>query len=209
MAENMRTQRPTAAWGWMLGAVVVGLLLVIWFVTVSRDNPTQARESAPEEVGTSGTMNLSPIDRYLAFATEARTRLNARSSVAGDQTATAADASIPAMGEAHAFTAEGLRRLGNALATMPGGSMDSVAASLRSDADALEKDPRSLQHADIIRRAFERTAAAIAERDPALGARLRQAAASVDVTRPLLDQRNQVQEFFAEAGDAIRAMRSS
>jgi hypothetical protein len=62
------------------------------------------------------------------------------------------------MAEAHAYTAEGLRRLAAVFATWPDASASETAGALRAEADRLDRDPRWLEHGEIVRKAFERVA---------------------------------------------------
>jgi hypothetical protein len=194
---------------WIIGSFIA-LAVIVWALIPSRRNPP--RVNAPEKVATSATANKPAIMAYLTFADETSNRLNVRSekgASANQANRAAGDASIPAMRTPHAFSAEGLRRLAGAIAALSGSASDSVAAALRSDADALEHNPRSLEHADIIRRAFERAAQALGERDAQAGDRLRRMARSINTSRPLLEQRDEIERFFVAAADVIRSQVAS
>jgi len=103
----------------------------------------------------------------------------------------------------HAYSSQGLRRLADAL-----DAADSSALSrdrgkrLRAAADALQADPDSLGHADVLRRAFELAAKALgaigepgAERAK-LAAGLEAAARSIDPNLPLRAQALAIDRYF-------------
>ena len=94
--------------------------------------------------------------------------------------------------------------------------MDQQVSALNTLADQLQTEPQSLKHADLTHAAFAAAAAAQLIQDvqrrnfPSASAQaglVTQAADAVSKTRPMLEQRAEVNRFFASAAGAIRALR--
>ena len=113
------------------------------------------------------------------------------------------------MGRDHAYTAEGIRKLDAALASLVEQKRDSDARApldgFQDVAERIQKDPTSTEHAGQVRDAFTRAVEVLASLDAAASTgQLRSIVESIDADRPLLEQRDQVQSFFREAGRVIQ-----
>jgi hypothetical protein len=143
-------------------AVLAGLM-----VTGNRAGPADERQ--PRAVATSG-IAAGPLQTFVAFA-------------AGDP-----GRDLPAVGPDHRYTSEGIQRLTAALGTFdagPGSPAARQLARFREQADLLRRDPRSLDHADIVRDVFTSASDII---EAALGqnaSALRRSAHAIDPDRPL------------------------
>jgi hypothetical protein len=145
------------------------------------------------------------VERYLDFAAATQERLH-KANRRGEPAKQGGAAVAPVMTVGHGYTAVGLRRLADALAAVQGDSATQIAQRLRSDAEELQKNPKSLRHADIVRNVFDQVANAVGRSVPDEGRRLQALASAIDATRPLLSQQDTVQEFFVAAADAVRDM---
>lgn len=173
------------ALGWLWLAVGVVVLAAALF---SASSPPPVTTAPPAAVATSGVRDLGgAVQPFLDFAAES-------AQPGGD--------GLPKMALDHRYTAEGLRRLGAALAALYGPSSH-AAATARTAAEAITRNPRSLQHADEVHAAFAAAAAALDRVSP--GGHLDQFAAAVEPSRPLLSQQRQVRDFFIAAGRHVRA----
>jgi hypothetical protein len=119
----------------------------------------------------------------------------------------------------HDYTANGLRRLAAALSAVLQFELETGAPqrmqieSLYRRADELQRDSRSLAHAELARAAFT-TAGDVShwlqERNGSAGAEevkaLRAAASAVDPNVPLLRQISEVERCFTRAGAVLRAL---
>ena len=92
--------------------------------------------------------------------------------------------------------------------------MDQQVSALNTLADQLQTEPQSLKHADLTHAAFAAAAQLIQDVQrrnfPSASAQaglVTQAADAVSKTRPMLEQRAEVNRFFASAAGAIRALR--
>lgn len=87
-------------------------------------------------------------------------------------------------------------------------------SALNTLADQLQTEPQSLKHADLTHAAFAAAAQLIQDVQrrnfPSASAQadlVTQAADAVSKTRPMLEQRAEVNRYFASAAEAIRALR--
>jgi len=132
----------------------------------------------------------------------------------------AEDTRADAAGLSHDYTAEGLRQLAAALDAVsrtqapPSSAADASRhiAAMREWADAMQRDPKSLQHADHARAAFVSAAHAMeilgADRpggDQAVQA-VRESAEGIDAQRPMLEQVSQIETFFDRSAQALRTL---
>jgi len=92
--------------------------------------------------------------------------------------------------------------------------VDQQVSALNTLADQLQTEPQSLKHADLTHAAFAAAAQLIQDVQrrnfPSASAQaglVTQAADAVSKTRPMLEQRAEVNRFFASAAGAIRALR--
>jgi hypothetical protein len=211
--DDRRAIRRSAAWPWIIGVGAIVLVVLVVAVIRHRQPAQQAATpvAAPAAEATSGAASMpAPVGQYLDFAAATKDRLHGSATHPAGERAEhgGATAALPPLTLAHDYTAEGLRHLADALAAVEGASASSVAQSLRADADELQKNPKSLRHADIVRDAFDKVAKVVSGRIPDEGRRLRDLASAINANRPLLDQRDAVQEFFVAAGDSVRQMTS-
>lgn len=215
MAELHIEREHRTIWPWILAAILL-LLLAAWFfvwrgadtgaVAVGDSTATEfvaeGAATAPL-VGDAAGAGLSAESR--AFVTYVEER---RARSAADQT--------------HEYTADGLRRLGDALGAIAAGDpaiagdLQPRLDSLRVRADRMQREPTSTAHAEQARQAF--LAAAIAMQTlqerafpSAVSevAEVRRAASAVVGDRLLLDQTADVQRFFDSAAAALQAMAAS
>jgi hypothetical protein len=209
MAEIHIERKSYRLWRWVLLAVAALLLatcVVTWWRGDWRDPLTSAASDGSVVGAAAGTTRgvEGAVNDYLAYVEENRAR--------------------QAAGPAHEYTAGGLRRLAAAIAELSQRNAGSAAAlnaeldALRAQADSLQRNPQSTEHARYAREAF-RTAASLMstlqqryypeQRYPNLAAevaQLRSAAELVLPARMLLEQTSDVQRFFDRAATALRAM---
>ena len=205
MAELHIQRERSRAWIWVV-AILIVIAALAWLASGQDD----ARDTVDRMPPTTGTSLIS------AGATEPTAVAGAPNAV-NDYLRYAADRR--AMSDAdhsHTYTADGIRRLANALSALSKGdgksdaNIQSRVAMLRERADALQRNPQSTEHARYAREAFD--AAAELMRAMQTGAssnavaETSQAAGALDPGTMLLLQREAVQRFFDRAGAALRAM---
>ena len=193
-----------SVWPWIIGLLV--LALVAWLVLAPRDEGDVAVVSAPVATPADGAVEATqpagapmPVEDFLSWVggTEARER----------------------MGRDHEYTADGIRRLAAALGAVVSQqriadtAFDAALIGLRQRADALQRDATADMHALEAREAFLLAASTIEgvqqRRFPNLAAETTEAwrtARAVNAQRPLLEQQEQVREFFDRAAAALRRM---
>jgi hypothetical protein len=222
---DIRIERKSNNWLWILIGLVI-LALIIWFFFLRTGNDRAQTSAVPAEPAAQAppaapTGTEAPPGTAAAAAARPATpqavtafldySSNTRAAQAADRT--------------HAYTAGGLRALADALAAVSESGAGGAGASahsglpqldsIRAQADAMQRDPQSLQHATQARQAFH----AVAQAMGALQSRFPQshgevkavqdAADGLDAGRPLLEQSAQVEQFFAKAAAALRAMTAS
>lgn len=213
MAELHIEKKDRPVWPWIALGVVV-LAVVAWLLMARDDTPrTAAGDAAPGAIADTtpgaaaraddpaATIDGAPseVNDYLRYTAEHRSRVDA--------------------GLSHEYTADGIRRLANALGaiterdTVGGTEVSSLVDGLRNQADSLERNPESSRHSRYAREAFVSASElmqALQQRSyPNAGAEVgqaRQAAEAVDVNAQLLTQRTQVQGFFDQSARAVQAM---
>jgi hypothetical protein len=212
MAEIHVERKSSRVWGWALlglAALFLATCVVAWWRSDPRDPLTSGVSGGAAAGAAAGTTGNSSgaVGDYLTFVEEHRAR--------------------QAAGPTHEYTADGLRRLAAAIAQLSernGGSAEPLEAELnvlRSQADSLQRNPQSTDHARYAREAF-RTAASLMsalqqraypkEQHPNVAAEVAQVRVVADLVlpaRPLLAQTPDVQRFFDQSGAAIRAMASA
>ena len=196
-------------WGWVLmgvAALLFATCVVAWWRSDPRDPVTSGVSGGSVAGAAAGTTRdlEGAVGNFLTFVEENRAR--------------------QAAGPTHEFTADGLRRLAAAIAQLSernAGSADALKAefnALRAQAESLQRNPQSTEHARYAREAF-RTAAslmsALQQRDypeqryPNLAAEIAQLRSAAELVLPgrmLLEQTSDVQHFFDQAATALRAM---
>ncbi len=217
MAELHVQEKERSVWPWILGAVIVLALLfyLIWGrgdgtnVGMMDDNDStmvsQAPNSDPNSAmmgSASGTVAGSAVSEYLQF-------VDARPSRASNR--------------AHDYTADGLRKLSDAISEIVSGdSVGGVALQprineIRERADGMQQNANATEHAMQTREAFAVAASLIGQmQDGPRSTRnttasdnrdaLTDAAMTIEPSRPLLDQTDRIEQFFSEAGNALRNM---
>lgn len=120
------------------------------------------------------------------------------------------------MGIDHEYTNNAIVHLMNAVQAKANEMNYDISAdmqSVRQDAQQIQNDPMSLNHADKIKSAGTKLANVIEkmqqEEFPNLSNdvnEVKTAAQNIDTSTPTLDQRDQVKKFFDEAGDVLRKM---
>jgi hypothetical protein len=222
MAE-IRVERKRAVWPWILLALVL-LALIVWlFFLGDRDapEPTDVVPAPPV-----GEASQAPAEPAPATVPDTQSEAGQRpEAVSAFLTFVEERNAEQSASPAHEYTAAGLHRLAdalNAIAESDPGQEATASAELqeletvRAQAEAMQKDPQSLQHADQAREAFSSAASAMQNlqksRFPQLGEQVggvQEAAAGVDPKRPLLEQTEAIEQFFQRSAAALRAMTES
>ncbi|HEU4631360.1 MAG TPA: hypothetical protein VFS08_16530 [Gemmatimonadaceae bacterium] len=220
MAELEIQKKPDRRWWPWLLLVAVVAVAAWWFGWNTNEDANPALAGLPvpgapamDTMAAGDSLGVMPVvpaasvpgapdavNDYLAFAAEGRQR--------------------GAVGLDHEYTADGIRRLADALtavAEQRDVATDVVSAradSLRGFAGTLQEEPNSRRHADLAHRAFllatrilddlQRAGAG----DSVTGAvdNARRAAEAVQPQTPLLDQTSAVQRYFDAAGAALETM---
>ncbi len=208
MAELHVQKKEGNVWPWIVAAVIV-LALLFWFLWGRGDdlNVAAVNDTDSTMVGAMPNDGMMPgtaqtaggaVTQYLQF-------VDARSS--------------RTTGVTHDYTADGLRHLAAAIDevasadTVGGIALAPRIEEIRERADAMQRDPTSTQHALQTREAFTIVSSMIAQMRPAGTDRavnnldeLQNAAMAIDPSQALTDQGNRIEDFFAQAADALRDM---
>jgi hypothetical protein len=217
----------SSIWPWILGALLLfGLIWVIVEVT-GDDEPervatTTAVDRQPVTDNTyrddtyAQTAAAGPIAEFIRFANEGEEQYE-RENVTNAEYADR-EGEQGAMGLEHNYTSDGIRKLSaalNALAQNSAGDteIDQKRTQFQANADRIQQDPQSLQHANTIRQTFVEASdlmATIKQRSyPNSNANVddvREAAEDIDVSTATLEQKDKVKEFFDKAGDAVEQL---
>ncbi|WP_029033856.1 hypothetical protein [Salinimicrobium terrae] len=120
------------------------------------------------------------------------------------------------MGIDHEYTNNAILELINAVQAKADEMNYDISAdmqSVRQDAQQIETDPMSLNHANTIKDAGTKLANILErmqqEEFPNLASdveEVKTAAQNIDASTPTLDQKDQIKEFFDEAGEVLRKM---
>lgn len=214
---EIHVEKKAAVWPWIVGLLL--LVLVAWVAFGMLNDDDRAAEQAvivpPVDravdprtndalpagrndalpAGTNDALS-QPVQEYLSFA-RGTTEL--------------------APGLDHEYTAEGIRRLTEALGAHVGQNPDNAEMRARFErfrelAGRVQKDPQSTGHANAVRAVFTSAAdvfeSARIEAGDVSG--LRQTASSIEADQPLLEQTDRVRQFFRQSADALeRAARQS
>lgn len=196
MAEINIERKPPSIWPWLLGLAAIVAVIFIWAATGDPEEERTVAQVSQDTTGTSGTAG-GAIDEYAQFAR-------------GE----AGAGEAPQMGREHEYTAEGIRRLGGALESLidqrPTDDGRARLERFQEIANRIQEDPTSAQHANQVRTAFTRATEVLASIDEAAAHQLRTTAEAVDPSEPLLEQREDVREFFRQSAEAIeRAARAT
>lgn len=197
MAEIEIQRKKAPIWPWILGALA--LVALLWFLV------SQTGQRSPDQVTTAANTTAPMLPEVQEFVTFVREGKPAED-----------------MGLDHEYTSNGIRNLADALNAIAhrtdnhNDQIDSKRQELHQMADQIQKDPLSIQHADIIRDAFTTSADMMEQVQrnlyPQLEdqvAEVRQAAQSINPQELTLDQKNEVKQFFERASEAVRAMENA
>jgi hypothetical protein len=168
------------------------LLAVLAWLMVNRDRSDRADTREPDALPTTG-VTAGPLHEFLQFAA---------GTPRGD---------VPPPGLDHGYTSEGIHRLAAALETFASGRGSAATgqlAHLRAQADRLRRDPRSLDHADIVLDVFTSASEVIAAAVGHDASALRRSAQLIEPDRPLLQQEARVRDLFRQAADLLRQERA-
>ncbi len=213
MAELHVQKREQNVWPWIVAALVV-LALLFWFLWGRDDGLDVGSADLTDSTLVGDATNASDPNgmRNMDGATEG--------AAVSQYLQFVDDRSSRASGVAHEYTADGLRRLAAALdertttASVGGVDVQPRIAEIRERADAIQQNPTSTEHALQVREAFAIVASLITQMNGAAANQggdnmdgLQGAAMSIEPSQPLLNQADQIEQFFAQAGDAIRATR--
>jgi hypothetical protein len=195
--ESHPRYQTRSLWLAALAALIVLVLVSFWRFGRSTWNRPAVVAEASGLIGGTESASLPPaVDAFTEFVRGTRAR--------------------DAMAVGHEFTATGIRNLTAALeaiAAARGSDVQRELAILREQADVLEQNPSSSDHADRTRAMFITLsglmAAIQATRLPDLRdelADVKRAAEQVDAASPLLDQSAPVQDFFDRAAAVVEKM---
>jgi hypothetical protein len=211
MAEINIQRKERTTWPWILLGLLLVALLVWWLLSrnggmtdlATEQDTTAAAIDTTSTAGTGGATAASgAIGEFVQWRSDYRARQEA------DTT--------------HEFTAQGIRLLAAAIADAGrrvdtgGTAIAAVSDSIRTHADALQRDWQSTNHANHVRLAFLQAAGAL-ERLREQGfpdaattvPQVREAAGRVQPNRPLLEQRQAVQQFFDVASQTLQSMQGA
>lgn len=208
MAELNIERKERSVWPWVLGGLLL-LALLIWFL-FGRSDDREAVTAGPVAGDTVVTAPAAAAGgEELPAAVSEFVRFS-ETPVTGTAT------------QAHDYTADGLRKLADALGavsqgvTVSGVDVEERLGAIRTHADAMQRDPTSTQHALQTREAFLIASGLMQQfqeaRFTGLTAQVGEvndAASAVQSDRPLLDQMTEVQRFFERAAHAVREMARS
>lgn len=228
MAEiPIQRKKGGGIWPWLVGLLL--LLILLWFFFWrNHDNATTAATAADSTMTVNSTTIPTPIPATIPATapavTAAGTTAAGASATAGMNPSRTSGAIGdftrfiavvgPNMSEEkqHAYTAGGLRRLADALASL--GASGAPIANIRKQAAALQNSSaNSTNHADMARSGFASAADAfnsLASKYPSTDvARVRSAADAMKIGPHLLDQKGNIQTFFETASTALHGMTSA
>jgi hypothetical protein len=187
-------------------AILIVLTAVAWLAF----GPDDGRDTADGMPPMTGTSLLSSGE------TEPTALPNAPDAVNDYLRYTADSRAVRDADHGHAYTADGIRRLADALGALherDGKSDENIQSRvtmLRERAEALQRNPQSTEHARYAREAFDASAELMRAMQTGTSsnevAEVDRAASALDPNTMLLQQRETVQRFFDQAGAALRAM---
>ncbi|MGH7664910.1 MAG: hypothetical protein ACRENI_11520 [Gemmatimonadaceae bacterium] len=208
MAEIKIEKKEANVWPWVIGLVILAAL--VWFFLTQRnaaDDQVLVDTTATVDSMAAGDMAASaaiagapqPVNNYFVWVEENEARMD--------------------MGLDHEFTSSGIIALVGALEatierdSLLGSAVEPQLEDARQRANALRDEPEPTNHANLTREAFISTAAlmrAMQQRSfPALADQVEEvhdAAESIDGDELLLDQKEDVKEFFEHAAISLRGM---
>lgn len=200
---EIRVERKAPIWPWIAGILL--LILVVWlaFGAFGDDEPTIEEAAIDRPVNPAGDARTGAaggvpqaVEAYIAFA-RGTTDLSP--------------------GPDHAYTAEGIRRLRDALRAHIEQNANAADTRARFErfnevAERVQKDRGSNVHANVVREVFTSAVEVFESAKIEAGdvTNLRRTASSIAADTPLLEQTDRVREFFRQSADALeRAARRS
>ena len=208
MADIDVERRGTSIWPWIIGLIILALLIWLLFALLGDDGEEVAIEEpvAAPVVAEPAAPDLPPaVEAYMTTCTEEMGQPQGQ------------------MGLEHDYSVGCLQELGNSLdalivqQTVANTDVSQALEDYRGTVQQLQaSDESSMSHADLTRNAAMSAAAlmqavnnAYFSDDAAVGTAVSEAGRAAEGIQPgvaMLDQRDAVQTFFREAGDALRAM---
>jgi hypothetical protein len=228
MADINIQKKERPVWPWVLG--ILAVLALVFFLF--RNNDGDDRRQAATTTTTRDTVDRRATDRTATGAgMGARTGAGAAGTEAREDMPRNVENFVEYVNENsarqeadldHDYTADGIRRLARALddladrANMDGDDFDARKDRLKEQADAIQKNPQSLQHANIIRDAFTSAADMMEsiqrQAYPNHGnqvSQVRQAANNINPNQQTMNQKGQIDTFFERSSQALQAMSTS
>ncbi len=216
MAELHVQKKEQSIWPWVLAALII-LALLLWFLLGRGDN----RDATAASMTDSTMVGSAPATDADRSATG-----NATGNAVAGYLQYVDNRGARAASPSHEHTADGLRQLAAALDELTTGDQDGGVSvqpridEIRERADAMQRNPTSTEHALQAREAFAIAASLIGQMRNNASAgtanasggdqnALQEAAMAIAPSRPLLDQMEQIEQFFGRAGDAVRNMNGS
>ncbi len=229
---NKDKRSSPSIWPWILGALLLFGLIWAVIALTGDDEPEREvatttaveRQPAVNDNTYAGAVAAGPVAEFIRFANdderyERENVANTDATVTTDNMNPDANQADQAeMGLDHEYTSEGINKLSAALYALADNSAGDTNIQQSRDrfqqkADQLQRDPQSLQHANMIRETFVEASnlmATIKERSyPDSDANVddvKKAAEGIDINTPTLEQKDKVKDFFSEAGDSIEEM---
>jgi len=226
MAELHVQRKDRNVWPWILAAVIL-VAVVFWFWQSRNDSPGLAQANATDSTMAAAPQNADVGEGYMAGTNEPGNMAGAAATggAAGTLSGTAVvsflqfvDArSSRTAGLAHEYTSDGLRQLAAALNEIA--DRDSVGgiavrpriSEIRDRANAMQQNPTSTEHALQTREAFVLASSLMAQMK--MGSAngngtlqsLQNAAMAIRPSVQLLEQKDVIEQFFAEAAKTIRS----
>ena len=210
MAEINIERKERTTWPWLLLGLLLVALLAWWLL--SRNDGTDFATSQDTAAYADTTNTMTPAAGTVA----------ATGAVGDFVQWTRDNQARGAADTTHEYTTEGIRHLAGAIQAVAqrgdtaGASIGSVADSMRTHAEALQRNWQSTNHANHVRLAFMQAAGALErlreQRFPQAAttvAQVRAAAERVQGTQPLLQQRQSVQQFFEVAAQTLQSMQAA
>jgi hypothetical protein len=206
MADINVVRKTPAVWPWVIGLGLVLMVAVLWFSRDSDTATSPVTNSGAENPGMAATAGTGADGRPIPAEVAAY-----RSFIESPGT--------PAPGLSHDYAATGIRRLSGALRAVAGPAVATTEplaqklAKFEKSAARLQVDPKSMDHADIVRNVFVDAVNVMTSIQEAgfsgsiaLKNRvddLRRLAESIEVNRPLLDQQQRVSRFFDQSAETL------
>ncbi len=195
MAE-IKIEKKKPVWPWILAAIIVAAILYFVFQDNDDDNQLVTTEQVEDTTSyeTTGLTDEINEDRaYIAYIED------------------------PQMGLDHDYTNGAINRLIAAVEAKANDvnvNLDADLNQAKENARAITNDPKSLEHADMIKEAGQNITRAMktlqTQKFPNSGTEISEVEAAlqnIKTKQPTLDQKDAVKNFFSKAGVALTSMR--